>query len=308
VLEHKTIRLEFADRLTLGVVDGPRELVSIGRYSPGNWEDRLKEAYDECLRLTVTLDEVTAAEDKLAKSETPEDVVGLLDSAQDREAMLRLLCLSSKRSTNAYTLFMSHILADRIVEAHHIIDTAVELNPTSAMHLTLGNFYWAALSNAKGWGSGKEPGPLRAVTLDSLDMSYEKARSLARTHYLEAMRLSSRREIEEEPAPSSPHSARSAALLSEGRVHTRRSGEPQSKPYLAAEVVQKLHDVRRQRRRLLFAGFERASYRISKCATTWARSGLFAARWSIVSVCSRPARHRPRRYRRHRGPEAVEAA
>ncbi len=199
VLEHKTIRLEFADRLTLGVVDGPRELVSIGRYSPGNWEDRLKEAYDECLRLTVTLDEVTAAEDKLAKSETPEDVVGLLDSAQDREAMLRLLCLSSKRSTNAYTLFMSHILADRIAEAHHIIDTAVELNPMDArLHLTLGNFYWAALSNAKGWGSGKEPGPLRAVTLDSLDMSYEKARSLARTHYLEAMRLSSRREIEEE--------------------------------------------------------------------------------------------------------------
>jgi len=199
IMEHKDVRLEFADRLTVGVVDGPRELVSIGRYTPGSWEDRLKEAYDECLRLTVLLDKVTSMEDVLARSETPEDVVALLDTAHDREAMLRMLSLSAKRSTNAYTLYMSHILADRIKDAHHILETATELNPTDArMHLTLGNFYWAALSNAKGWGAGKDPGPLRQVTLDKLDLTYEKARSLARTHYLEAMRLSSRREIEEE--------------------------------------------------------------------------------------------------------------
>jgi len=199
VTENKAIRLEFADRLTVGVVDGPRELVSVGRYLPGRWEERLKEAYDECLRLSVLLDEVTAAEDQLAGSETPEDVVALLDSMPDREGMLRMLCMSSKRSTNAYTLYMSHILADRVQDAHHIIETALELNPADArLHLTMGNFYWAALSNAKGWGTGKDPGPLRLVTLDKLDTTYEKARSLARTHYLEAMRLSSRREIEEE--------------------------------------------------------------------------------------------------------------
>ena len=199
VTEHKVIRLEFADRLTVGAVDGPRELVSIGRYTPGNWEERLKQAYDECLRLSVLLDEVAATEDRLTHSETPEDVVALLDSMSDPEGMLRMLCMSTKRSSNAYTLYMSHILADRIKEAHHIIETAVELNPADArLHLTLGNFYWAALSNAKGWGSGKDPGPLRMVTLDKLETSYEKARSLARTHYLEAMRLSSRREIEEE--------------------------------------------------------------------------------------------------------------
>jgi hypothetical protein len=199
VTEHKGIRLEFADRLTVGVIDGPRELVSIGRYTPGGWEQRLKEAYDECLRLSVLLDEVTTVEDKLMKTETPEDVIALLDSAANPEALLRMLCLSTRRSTNAYTLYMSHILADRIKDAHHILETAVELNPADArLHLTLGNFYWAALSNARGWGAGKEPGPLRMVKLDTLEMSYEKARSLARTHYLEAMRLSSRREIEEE--------------------------------------------------------------------------------------------------------------
>ena len=199
VTEHKTIRLEFADRLTVGVVDGPRELVSIGRYVPGGWEERLREAYEECLRLNDLLEEVVATEDRLAKTETPEDVVALLDAAKDRENMLKMLCMSAKRSSNAYTLYMSHILADRIADAHHIIETAVELNPADArLHLTMGNFYWAALSNARGWGSGKDPGPLRMVTLDALEVSYEKARSLARTHYLEAMRLSSRREIEEE--------------------------------------------------------------------------------------------------------------
>ena len=199
VTEHKAIRLEFADRMTVGVVDGPRELVSIGRYSPGGWEERLKEAYDECLRLNVLLDEVTALEDRLSRSESPEDVAALLDAVADREGMLRMLCHSAKRSSNAYTLYMSHILCDRIKDAHHILETAVELNPADArLHLTLGNFYWAALSNAKGWGSGKDPGPLRLVTLDTLELPYEKARSLARTHYLEAMRLSSRREIEEE--------------------------------------------------------------------------------------------------------------
>ena len=199
VMEHKAIRLEFTDRLTLGVVDGPRELVSIGRYTPGGWEERLKEAYDEALRLSVFQDRVSSLEDRLAKSENPEDVVALYESASDPQSMLRMLCLSAKRSSNAYTLYMSHILADRIREAHHIIETAVDLNPNDArLHLTLGNFYWAALSNARGWGSGKDPGPLRLVTLDTLEMAYEKARSLARTHYLEAMRLSSRREIEEE--------------------------------------------------------------------------------------------------------------
>lgn len=199
VTERKEIRLEFVDRMTMGVVDGPRELVSVGRYQPGGWEERLKEAYDECLRLSDRADEVTALEDRLAKSESPEDVVALLESVPDREETLKMLFLTPKRSSNAYTLFMSHILAERIPEAHHIIELAIELNPNDArLHLTMGNFYWAALSNAKGWGAGKDPGPLRMVTLDALQLPYEKARSLARTHYLEAMRLSTHREIEEE--------------------------------------------------------------------------------------------------------------
>jgi tetratricopeptide (TPR) repeat protein len=199
VTEHKVIRLEFVDRMTMGVVDGPRELASMGRYQPGGWEERLKEAYDECLRLSDQADSVAAVEDRLAKAESPEDVVALLDSAPDKEEMIKMLCLTPRRSSNAYTLYMSHILAERIPEAHHIIETAIELNPNDArLHLTLGNFYWAALSNAKGWGAGKDPGPLRLVTLDALQLPYEKARSLARTHYLEAMRLSTHREIEEE--------------------------------------------------------------------------------------------------------------
>ncbi len=199
VTEHKAIRLEFVDRMTIGVVDGPRELVSVGRYQPGGWEERLGEAYDECLRLSVQMDEVLALEDQLTKCETPEDVIALLESTRDKEEMLKMLCLTPKRSSNAYTLYMSHILAERITEAHRIIEVAINLNPNDArLHLTLGNFYWAALSNAKGWGAGKDPGPLRLVTLDVLQLPYEKARSLARTHYLEAMRLSTHREIEEE--------------------------------------------------------------------------------------------------------------
>ncbi len=135
----------------------------------------------------------------MADCESPEAVVALLDSLPDKEDMVKMLCLTSRRSGNAYTLYMSHILAERIPEAHHIIEVAIELNPNDArLHLTLGNFYWAALSNAKGWGAGKDPGPLRFVTLDALQLPYEKARSLARTHYLEAMRLSTHKEIEEE--------------------------------------------------------------------------------------------------------------
>ena len=199
VTEHKAIRLEFVDRMTMGVVDGPRELASLGRYQPGGWEERLKEAYAECLRLSDQADSVAAVEDHLTKAESPEDVIALLDSTPDKQEMVKMLCLTPKRSGNAYTLYMSHILAERIPEAHHIIEVANELNPNDArLHLTLGNFYWAALSNAKGWGAGKDPGPLRLVTLDALQLPYEKARSLARTHYLEAMRLSTHREIEEE--------------------------------------------------------------------------------------------------------------
>ncbi len=199
ITEHRAVRLEFVDRLTVDAIDGPHELVSIGKYTSGGWEDRLKEVHDECLRLSDQIDHTASVEELLSESQDPLDVVALLDSAPDREGLLKMLCLSQKRSTNAYTLYMSHLLTDRIAEAYGVIQTAIELNPGDArLHLSLGNFYWAALSNARGWAEGRDPGPLRQVTLDALDMPYEKARSLARTHYLEAMRLSTRREIEEE--------------------------------------------------------------------------------------------------------------
>jgi len=199
VSEQREVRLEFVDRLTVGVIEGPRELVSIGKYVGGSWEERLKAAYDECLHLTVQMDEASAIEGRLLESSNPEDVVAIIDSLPDREAALSMLFLGPKRSSNAYTIYMSYILVDRVADAHEIIGKAIELNPDDArLHLSLGNFYWAALCNAKGWAPGREPGPLSVVTLDSLEMSYEKARSLARTHYLEAMRLSTHREIEEE--------------------------------------------------------------------------------------------------------------
>jgi len=199
VMEGRTLRLEFVDRMTIGAIDGPRELVSIGKYSRGGWEEALKEAYDECLRLTVEADKIFALEDAMASAESPEDVVALLDGCEDRDGTLKMLCLTPKRSSNAFTLYMSHIMADRVADAHAIIEAALEANPDDArLHLILGNFYWAALCNARGWPEGKEPGPLRLVTLEALDMPYEKIRSLARTHYLEAMRLSTHRETEEE--------------------------------------------------------------------------------------------------------------
>ena len=199
VTEHRVVRLEFVDRLTIDAIDGPHELVSVGRYTSGAWEDRLREAHEECLRLSDQIDHTASVEELLSNSQDPSDVVALLDSAPDREGLIKMLCLSQKRSANAYTLYMSHIMTDRIAEAYAIIQTAIELNPSDArLHLSLGNFYWAALSNARGWAEGRDPGPLRQVTLDALEMPYEKARSLARTHYLEAMRLSTRREIEEE--------------------------------------------------------------------------------------------------------------
>ncbi|MBN1856515.1 MAG: hypothetical protein JW846_06130 [Dehalococcoidia bacterium] len=199
ISEHRAVRLEFVDKLTVGAVDGPRELASIGKYTAGGWEERLREGADEAIRLDDQMEHVAAIEAQLTQSQDAADVVALLDSSPDREELLNMLCLSEKRSANAYTLYMSHILTDRIADAHAIIQTAIELNPNDArLHLSLGNFYWAAISNAKGWAEGSNPGPLRQVTLESLEIPYEKARSLARTHYLEAMRLSTRRDIEEE--------------------------------------------------------------------------------------------------------------
>ena len=83
-------------------------------------------------------------------------------------------------------------------DKHDKLHYRITEHRAARLHLSHGNYYWAALSNARGWAEGRDPGPLRQVTLDVLDIPYEKARSLARTHYLEAMRLSTRREIEEE--------------------------------------------------------------------------------------------------------------
>ncbi len=199
VMEGKTLRLEFVDHLTIGAIDGPRELISVRKYSKGGWQDALKEAYDECLSLTMQADKVAVFEDALANTQSPEEVVALLEGCEDKEGILKMLCLTPKRRSNVFTLYMSHIMAERVADARMIIEAAIEATPDDArLHLVLGNFYWAALCNARGWPPSKDPGPLHLVTLEALDMPYEKARSLARTHYLEAMRLATHHEIEEE--------------------------------------------------------------------------------------------------------------
>ena len=61
-----------------------------------------------------------------------------------------------------------------------------------------GNFYWAALCNATGWASETNPGPLKQITLQALGYDYETVRNMARSQFLEALRLSKNKDIEEQ--------------------------------------------------------------------------------------------------------------
>jgi len=199
VVERKAIRLDFVDALDSNDASAARTLQAVNTYDPGHWEQKLDMVYQECQNLCNEWDRIRYLETQLKTTQDAEEVVRLVETTSDLEHTIKLLALSPNYDANSYALYMAYILAGKISQAHRVLQLTVQLNPSDArLHLSLGNFYWAALCNATGWPPRTNPGPLKQITLHVLGHDYETVRNMARGQFLEALRLSKNKDIEEQ--------------------------------------------------------------------------------------------------------------
>jgi len=199
VVDKKAIRLDFVDASDSNDAGAAHTLQAVNRYEPGHWEQKLDMAYQECQKLCNEWDRVRYLETQLDTTQGAEEVVRLVEATPHPEHTVKLLALSPNYDANSYALYMAYILTGKISEAHTVLQITIQLNPTDArLHLSLGNFYWAALCNATGWAPKTNPGPLKQITLRVLGRDYKTVRKMARSQFLEALRLSKNKDIEEQ--------------------------------------------------------------------------------------------------------------
>ena len=199
VVKRKAVRLDFVDAPDSSHPSAPCAPLAVNKYEPGHWEQKLDIAYQKCQELCDEWDRVRYLETQLSTTQDAEEVIRLIEATPDPEHTIKLLALSPNYDANSFALYMAYILAGKIREAHRVLQITVQLNPSDArLHLSLGNFYWAALCNATGWAPKTNPGPLKQITLQALGYDYETIRNMARSQFLEALRQSKNKDIEEQ--------------------------------------------------------------------------------------------------------------
>ena len=198
-MEKGVVRLEFTDIVHNGDAEGPRTLEAIHKYEPGDWEQKLEPAYQKCLDIQNLRAQIPLLEGQLKAMENPEEVVKLIEGTKEPKHVTNLLLLTSNYDSNSAILSWAYLAVGKVPETIRILRDARRLHPKDAqLNLALGNFYWAALCNAKGWAPGLDPGPLRRITLEVLGFSYQTARDTAEGLFENAIRLSMDRKTTEQ--------------------------------------------------------------------------------------------------------------
>lgn len=172
VVERDAVRLEFTDIVHKGGAEESRTLEAVHKYEPGDWERRLEPAYQKCLDIQNVRAQIPLLERQLRAMENPEEVVRVVEGAKEPKYVANLLLLTSNYNSNSAILSWAYLALGKVSEAIRVLSDASRLHPKDAqLKLSLGNFYWAALCNAKGWAPGLDPGPLRQITLEMLHLS-----------------------------------------------------------------------------------------------------------------------------------------
>ncbi len=198
VKENEAVCLEFVD-IAFGYASGSYALHAVRRYNPGRWEQKIDAAYQKCRELAGEWDLTRHLEQQLSSAQDAQAVVALIEATQDPQHSLKLLTLSPRYDANSYTLYMAYLLIGKAAQAHRVVQSAAELHPADArLQLSLGNFYWAGLCNVTNQTATIDLGPLRQVTLQALNCDRATARQRAENHFLNAVRLSKDRGVEEQ--------------------------------------------------------------------------------------------------------------
>ncbi len=198
VKEHEAACLEFVD-IAYGYASGSYALHAVHRYNPGRWEQKIDAAYHKCRELAGEWDNARHLEQQLSAAPDAQAVVAAIEATQDPQHTLKLLALSTKYDANSFTLYMAYLLTGKAAQAHRVLQSTAEFHPTDAkLHLSLGNFYWAALCNVTNQTATIDLGPLRQVTLQALNCDRTTARRRAENHFLNAVRMAKDRGVEQQ--------------------------------------------------------------------------------------------------------------
>jgi hypothetical protein len=141
--------------------------------------------------------QIPLLERQLKAMENPEEIVKLIEGTKDPKHTINLLLLSPSYDSNSAILFWAYLAIGQVVESAKILRDCNWLHPKDAqLELALGNFYFSALCNAKGWGLELDflelemELKLEQITLDALGLSFEVARDATERLFLNAIRLS----------------------------------------------------------------------------------------------------------------------
>jgi len=198
VKEDEAACLEFVD-IAYGYASGSYALHTVRRYNPGRWEQKIDAAYQKCRELASEWDNARHLEQELSAAPDAQTVVALVEATQDPQHSLKLLALSPKYDANSFTLYMAYLLTGKAAQAHKVLQSTTELHPADPrLHLSLGNFYWAALCNIANQMATIDLGPLRQVTLQVLNCDRTTARQRAENHFLNAVRMAKDRGVEQQ--------------------------------------------------------------------------------------------------------------
>ena len=190
--EREIIRLEFVDMVRGSGATASIHLESVGKYEPGDWVQKLEPIYQKCLEIQNLREHIPLLERRLQTAENAGKIVKLVEETEEPKYIVNLLLLSDHYDANSALLFGAYLEVGRISEAVRIVQEAACLHPKDAqLRLMLGNLYWTALCNDKGWAPGLDPGALRQITLEVLNSNYALAAGSAEMLFKDAIRLAS---------------------------------------------------------------------------------------------------------------------
>ena len=189
VTERGTV-LEFVDIVRGSGTAASVELESVEKYEPGDWVQKLEPIYRRCLGIQNLREQIPLIERKVQRTENAPEIVKLVEESREPKYAVNLLLLGDNYDTNSARLFGAYLEVGRISEAVKFVRWAALLHPKDAqLRLMLGNLYWAALCNAKGWAPGLDLGALTKITLEVLNCDYRSADVLAELFYKDAIDL-----------------------------------------------------------------------------------------------------------------------
>lgn len=142
------VRLEFTDLLP-NKTDS-RILESVRTYHAGEWEQKANTVYQKCLDLSNQWNSVSRLIDQLGlASQTPEEIIGLIEATGDPKETIKLLVLSDDWESTCGAIQIAYAVLGRCQESKFVLDTVISVYPENPYgYLLLGSLFRHALQNA----------------------------------------------------------------------------------------------------------------------------------------------------------------